>query len=205
LLFSRRGDLVNKNTNRRILVVGSAVAALALTMLLVVGLTGCAPKKTAKAPERATNDEPYDFEKEGTIPPPEETDVTPEADVEELPMEDDSVVAEDVEAPKDTTKAVPPPGPGGPAGVSGKDGSFAVPVYRVQIMATSSEQSAMDLKSRVEKRLGFAAYVSFVDGMYKVRVGDSGTRGEAEKVRTRCRQAGYTDAWIVTDVLKGKS
>jgi hypothetical protein len=193
---------VTTKTNNKIIVVGAALAVLAL-IVLAAGLSGCSPKKTA-APEQATKDEPYDFEKEGTIPPAEETDVAPEADFEELPMEDDSVVAEDVEAPKDTTKAAPPPG-GGPAGVSGKDGSFAVPVYRVQILATSSEQSATDLKNKVQKRLGFAAYVSFVDGMYKVRVGDSSTREEAEKVRRRCREAGYHDAWIVTDVLKGKA
>ncbi len=76
-------------------------------------------------------------------------------------------------------------------------------VFRVQILATSSEQSAMEAKKRVEKKLGFAAYVSFVDGMYKVRVGDCSSREEADKVRERCRGAGYSDAWIVTDVMKG--
>jgi hypothetical protein len=141
------------------------------------------------------------LEEEGEIPPKDVRDSPAEADVEEIPVENDDVVGENVVAPKDTTKSRETGA--GPAGVEGRDGSFALPVFRVQILATSSEHSAMEAKKRVEKKLGFAAYVSFVDGMYKVRVGDCSSREEADKVRERCRGAGYSDAWIVTDVMKG--
>jgi len=170
-----------------------------MILLAAIVAVGCSPKQAAKAPEKATADQPYDFEKEGEIPPPEEKAAPPESDVEEIAMDDDEIVGENVEAPKDTTRAAG----GGPATVSGKDGGFAIPVFRVQILATSSEKSATDTRNKVERRLGLPAYVSFEDGMYKVRVGDSSTREGAEKVRTKVRGAGYTDAWIVTDVLRG--
>ena len=170
-----------------------------LIVLAATVAVGCSAKQATKAPEKATADQPYEFEKEGEIPPPEEKAVASEADVEEIAMDDDEIVGENVEAPKDTTRAAG----GGPATVSGKDGGFAIPVFRVQILATSNEKSALDTEKKVEGRLGLPAYVSFEDGMYKVRVGDSSTREEAEKVRTKVRGAGYTDAWIVTDMLRG--
>jgi hypothetical protein len=168
--------------------------------LLVVGLAACAPSKT-KAPERPASDKPYDFKKEGEIPPLKESAVDIEADVEEMPVEESEVVAEDVAAPKDTTAVK---ASGGTGAVVGKNGSLHLPILRVQILATSSEKSAKELKDRVESTLMLPAYISFDDGMYKVRVGDCTTRLEAEKVRTKCRQAGYTDAWIVTDVVKSE-
>lgn len=173
-----------------------------LAVFLAAGLMGlgaCAPAKT-KAPEKTSAEQPYDLEKEGEIPPPPAEETPAQADVEEIPVEENDVEAENVEAPKDTTKSVETGA--GPAGVEGRDGSVSVPVFRVQILATSSEQSALDAKKRVENRLGLAAYINLVDGMYKVRVGDCSTREEADKVREKCRGAGYTDAWIVTDVLR---
>jgi hypothetical protein len=170
---------------------------VAVVALLAIGLSACAPSKT-KAPEQASSKEPYEFEKEGDIPPPEETDVAAEVDVEEIPVEEEEIVGENVEAPKDTTRATG----GGPGAVAGKDGSIAVPVLRVQILATTSEQSALDAKKKIENRLRYAVYITHEDGMYKVRVGDCENRTEAEKVRRVCREAGYTDAWIVSDVLR---
>jgi hypothetical protein len=181
--------------------VNRSVLFAVLAVFLAAGLLGiqaCAPAKT-KAPEKSTAEQPYDLEQEGEIPPPPAEEVPAEADVEEIPVDNNDVEAENVEAPRDTTKSDETGA--GPAGVEGRDGSVAVPVFRVQILATSSEQSALDAKNRVEKRLGLAAYISLVDGMYKVRVGDCATREEANKVREKCRGAGYTDAWIVTDVL----
>jgi hypothetical protein len=174
----------------------------ALAAVLVAGASSmwaCAPAKS-RAPEKATEEKPYDLESEGEIPPADEN-APAEADVEEIPLETEDVEAENVEAPKDTTKN--DKSGAGPAGVPGRDGSIAVPVFRVQILATSSETSAREAKKRVEDRLGFPVYVTRIDGMYKVRVGDCSTRAEAEKVRERCRGAGYADAWIVTDVLRG--
>jgi hypothetical protein len=174
--------------------VGVVLVALLIVALFAVGFSACAPAKT-KAPERASSEEPYDFEKEGNIPP-KDTEIAAEVDVEEIPVEEEEVVAENVEAPKDTTRVAG----GGPGGVQGKDGTVAIPVFRVQVLATTSEQSALDTKAEVERRLGVDAHVTFEDGMYKVRVGDCANRTEAEKVRRKCREAGYTDAWIVSDV-----
>jgi len=174
--------------------------AFIILLSIALALTACAPKQAIKAPERASSAQPYDFEREGKVPPPEEPEPKPEADVEEIVVEENDIVGEDVVAPKDTTKAAR----GGPGRVEGKDGGFALPVFRVQVLATTSEQSARDTKNKIEGRLGLPAYVAFEDGMYKVRVGDSPTRELAEKVRTKLRGAGYTDAWIVTDVLRGK-
>jgi hypothetical protein len=182
--------------------VNRSVLFAVLAVFVAVGLLGseaCTPAKT-KAPEKTSAEQPYDLEQEGEIPPAPVEEAPAEADVEEIPVEDNDVVAENVEIPRDTTKSGETGA--GPAGVEGRDGSVSVPVFRVQILATSSEQSALDAKKRVENRLGLAAYISLVDGMYKVRVGDCATREEANKVRETCRGAGYTDAWIVTDVLK---
>lgn len=177
--------------------VGVALVVVSIVALLAAGLLACTPAKT-KAPEKASSEQPYDFEKEGDIPP-EDTEAVAEVDVEEIPVEEDEVVGENVEAPKDTTRAKG----GGPGAVSGKDGSIAIPVLRVQILATTSEQSALDTEAEIERRLGIDARVTFEDGMYKVRVGDCTNRTEAEKVRRKCREAGYTDAWIVSDVRTG--
>jgi hypothetical protein len=179
--------------------VATPLVLAVLVVLLAMVIAACGTTKT-DAPEKATKAEPYKFEEEGDIPPLEEADVVTEADVEEIPVDQDEIVGENVVPPKDTTKVAG----GGPAGVAGKDGGVAIPVYRVQILATTSEQSAQDAKKRVEKRLNFAAYISFEDGMYKVRVGDAATREEANKIRERCRAGGYSDAWIVTDLLKSE-
>ncbi len=181
----------------------SYLYSIAVVILAMVALGGwaCTPAKTTTS-KKASADKPYSLEEEGEIPPKEVRDTPAEADFEEIPVENDDVESENVEAPKDTTNTGKTGA--GPAGVPGKDGGFAIPVYRVQVLATSSEQSAMDAKKKVENKLGFPAYMSLVDGMYKVRVGDCASREEANKVRERCRGAGYSDAWIVTDVMKGQ-
>jgi len=174
------------------------IAIIVFLMLLAATMSACATKQATKAPERASAQQPYDFEAEGTVPPPEQPASKPEADVEEIAIDEDDIVGEDVAPPRDTTKAAR----GGPQAVEGRDGSVNIMVYRVQVLATSSERSALDAQKKIENRLGLAAYVTFEDGMYKVRVGDSPTREEAEKVRTKARGAGYTDAWIVRDSLR---
>lgn len=187
-------------TKRGAVAVGgpSLLLGVLVALFAVWCVAGCAPSKT-KAPESATKNQPYDFQQEGDVPPLDESAVETEADVEEIPVEEDEIVAEDVPVPVDSTKAK---AGGGPDSVMGRDGSVSLPVLRVQIMATTSEQSARDVQKRVENMLNLPAYVSLEDGMYKVRVGDCTTRLEAEKVRNRCREQGYTDAWIVHDVIK---
>lgn len=177
----------------------------ALTLGFTVGLAlmlagGCSPKKTA-APERATKEKPYDFEREGKIPEAQGKEKQPEPDVEEMPVEAEDVAAEDVEAPPDTARAVAP-AIAPPTAVAGQVGGTAVPVFRVQVFATASETAAQDAKRSAEARLGLVVYLAQEAGLFKVRVGDATTRVEAEKIRRRCQEVGYTDAWIVTDVRK---
>jgi hypothetical protein len=174
---------------------GDTVKSVITALLLLTVLVACSAKQATRAPERATAKEPYNVESEGKIPPPEEKAPEVEADVEEIPVDEADIVGQDVPAPRDTTKAAR----GGPTGVEGRDGSVNVMVYRVQVLATTSEQSALETEKKIESRLGIAAYVNFEDGMYKVRVGDGATRQEAEKVRAKVRAAGYSDAWIVRD------
>jgi hypothetical protein len=75
-------------------------------------------------------------------------------------------------------------------------------VFRVQVFATASEAAAKEAQRSAEARVGLVVHVVQETGLFKVRVGDATTRVEAEKIRRRCQNAGYTDAWIVTDVLK---
>ncbi|HDR06259.1 MAG TPA: SPOR domain-containing protein [Candidatus Coatesbacteria bacterium] len=71
--------------------------------------------------------------------------------------------------------------------------------FRVQLFAGSNEANARQLAREAESLLGVPVYVSFIDGYWKVRAGDCRTRAEAETLRNRARNAGYSDAWIAAD------
>lgn len=196
MVFKGRAGLVS---SRGVSQRGEPVK-IATTLLLTfaVALVACSAKQATRPPERASAKQPYDFEKEGTVPPPEKPAPAPETDVEEIPVEEADIVGEDVAAPRDTTKATRR----GPEAVQGRDGTVNIMVFRVQVLATTSERSALETKRKIENRLGLATYVALEEGMYKVRVSDCSTRESAEKVRNQLRGAGYTDAWIVRDSLR---
>lgn len=188
------------------------ISSVLIALVMLIAVMSCAPR-VEQPPRRGTDTNPYDFEKEGTVPSQTEDQVRPETDFEEIPLTEDDVVGEEVEAPRDTTRiddnepagAGPGSKPGGIApvsGVSGKDGTIMTPVFRVQIVALQSEASAQDAKRTAQLRLKLPVYVKFVDGMYKVHVGDCSTRAEVEKVLRRCRESGYPDAWVVTGAVK---
>ena len=169
-----------------------------LVTAICLAAFGCtSARNTQPAAKKST--EPYRVEKEGTIPPLSQTDVRKKADreetVEELPVSDEPVSSETVEP------ATPPPAPtpATPApSTSGESPQKTMDGYRIQVFATGSEAAARSAKEAAEVKVGVPAYVEFVDGIYKVRVGDCPSRGEAEALVTRCRDAGYGDAWIVT-------
>jgi hypothetical protein len=73
--------------------------------------------------------------------------------------------------------------------------------YRVQLFAGASEENARKLAREAESLLGVPAYVNYIDGYWKVRVGDCRTRAEAETLRNRARNAGYADCWIAADTV----
>ena len=176
-----------------------------LVLCFAVGIVSCAPQKD-KAPVGQAK--PYDFEKEGEAKVVRGEGTAEEPDVEEIPLTEENVVGEAVEARRDTTRSdVAAPTPKVPTGtpitgVSGKDGGSMTPVFRVQILAVSDEASAQDARQTAALRLKQPVYVELVDGMYKVRVGDCPTRVEAEKLLRKCRESGYPDAWIVTGAIK---
>jgi len=147
-------------------------------------LASCAPAKPGTS-KRATMDKPYDFKKEGKIPPVEKT-VQPEPDVEELVVEELPVESVEAEAPIDTTSKIDP-----------NAGRVMLDGFRVQVFASGAEDVAASARAAAASRLGVMAYVELVDGLYKVRVGDCKTREQAQALLARCQDSYYTDAWIV--------
>lgn len=180
--------------------------SILVCLAALLAAASCAPQKDQSV-GRAGDKGQYEFEKEGTVGHGTGDAAVEETDFEEIPLTEEDVVGEEVEAPRDTASTeglVPGPKTGGGpmAGVAGKDGGSMTPVFRIQILAVGDEVSAQDARQTAEVRLKQPAYVELVDGMYKVRVGDYGTRVEAEKALRKCRESGYPDAWIVTGVIK---
>lgn len=69
--------------------------------------------------------------------------------------------------------------------------------YRIQLMASSSEETVTAQKKRIEQSLGVAVYITYDQPYYKVYAGDYTTRRDAEKALEKIKQSGYPDAWIV--------
>ncbi|MCK4920604.1 MAG: SPOR domain-containing protein [Bacteroidales bacterium] len=77
--------------------------------------------------------------------------------------------------------------------------------YRVQIFANKSKVEAIKVKSDYEAKYGsekVKLYIEFIDGWYKVRLGDFKTKEEAQYLCQKVKQLGYTDAWIVFTVIE---
>jgi len=69
-----------------------------------------------------------------------------------------------------------------------------IPGYRVQIATTLQQETAERLREEVSSRLNVRAYVEYdpeVSPFYKIRIGDCGTKEEAEALRERAENAGY--------------
>lgn len=157
-------------------------------LLLALGLLvcGCAAKKPMQKPQSATMEEPYQFEKEGEIPPLKGSDIVEEPDFEEVPVTEEEVIEEEMEIPP-AEEIVAEEAPS----VEMMDG------FRIQVFATGNEETAEAVREAGERKLGVPVYTELVDGLYKVRVGDCRTREEAEALLKRCKDSGYGDAWIV--------
>ncbi len=167
-------------------------SSMVLPVILVLAIAICSCATTQRKPQRAVPGAPYEFEKEGKIPPLNESDIRREADYEELSVQEEEVVEEevleeDVMPSPDTTRIAMPSEPA----------VEKQPGFRVQVLAAGSETSAEALKLELQKKIGAPVYVELIEGLYKVRVGDCTDRSEAEALLRRCREAGYRDAWIV--------
>jgi len=154
-----------------------------LLILAVAFAAGCTPAKRTGT-SRAASSAPYDFKKEGTIPPvaPEKR-ASEDPDVEEVAIEETPLEIEEADAPIDTTRSEPV--------------RTMMEGFRVQVFATGAEDVANTARYAAEARLGVEAHVEVVDGIYKVRVGDCKTREDAEVLLARCQEGFYKDAWIV--------
>ena len=159
-----------------------------------VAAVGCSQSADKKPAARAADDTPYRFESEGQVPPP--TSMPRDVDrvdvFEETPVAEGALVLEGVE----TVEDVPV--------VDDIVDSMAVTGsgYRVQVFATGGRENAENFEMKIEMQLGVPAYIEYVDGIYKVRVGDCRSRQQAESLRQRCRSAGYADAWIVATEIR---
>jgi hypothetical protein len=162
--------------------------SLLLAVLLSIGmlLCGCTAKKPMQKPQSATKDAPYLFEEEGKIPPVERSEMVEETDFEEVPLSEEEVFEEEMDIPPAEELV----GEQVPAAEM-LDG------FRIQVFATGDEETAEAVREAGERKIGVPVYTEFVDGLYKVRVGNCLTREDAETLLERCKDAGYGDAWIV--------
>lgn len=74
--------------------------------------------------------------------------------------------------------------------------------FRVQIYAFLSKAGADAARERATLQFPERVYVEHIAPYYKVRVGDCVTREEAESLKARAKQLGYTDAFIVETMVK---
>jgi hypothetical protein len=129
----------------------------------------------------------------GTIVPPEEAS---DWEIEELD-ETDFVVEGTIGDIKDdwsSTDETP---------VYGDDeivsGSLNEPKYRVQVLAVTSKTNADDFASEVMGLLPEQdVVVQKIGEWWKVRVGNCSTKTEAEQLKDKLQNLGYSDAWIVS-------
>ena len=184
------------NSIRYISIVrGTRVIAISVIAVCALALTlgfGCRPRQSAvPKPPPAPDEGPYDFTKEGKIPSLEETRVPAQVDrvdtFEDIPVSDEAVAVENVVI--EYEPVTPDTSEGAAATADG---------FRIQVFASGSAEKAESVRQAVEIRLQEPAYVAIDAGVFRVRVGDCTTRQQAEAVLKKCRDAGYSDAWIAT-------
>jgi cell division protein FtsN len=76
--------------------------------------------------------------------------------------------------------------------------------WRVQVYASREETDAAGEATRVREALAGEApvYVERDDPWYKVRVGDFGDRGAADRLRERLAGLGWPEAWAVRTTIR---
>ncbi len=164
-------------------------AFLALGFLVFVG---CPPAETAGPEEVTAEETPAVTVEEApaveTVSP--ETTAIETTSAETTAVETTGAETTAVETTATTTEA-PPATPAEEVAPSPKMG------YRVQIGAFTYEEGANRMKMRAESELNQKVYVDFIEGMYKVRVGDFLTREDAEAYRDKLIGMGYNGAFLV--------
>jgi hypothetical protein len=69
--------------------------------------------------------------------------------------------------------------------------------FRIQLMATTDENQAREIKKNAMVKLQGKTYLAFEGAQYKIRLGDFLTRDEAKSALEDIVKNGYPDAWIV--------
>ena len=126
-----------------------------------------------------------------------EVEVTFEEEVEGI-VESEEPAVEEIAAPETVEIELEPEPfiPQPPSQVYG---------YRVQVIAASSEETAVKLAEAARLRFSEKVYVDYEPPYYKVRVGDCITHEDAEALREKAVEMGYSDAFIVeTQIFPGR-
>lgn len=69
--------------------------------------------------------------------------------------------------------------------------------YKVQIFATYNEDKANKLATELRGKFTEQVYIEFIAPYYKVRIGKYESKADAESLRDRAREMGYSDAFVV--------
>ena len=74
--------------------------------------------------------------------------------------------------------------------------------YRVQILSTRDEEEARQVKRDILVLFDQESYVMFDDPYYKVRIGNFLSRFDAEELKEKAVQLGFSDAWVIQTIVK---
>lgn len=73
--------------------------------------------------------------------------------------------------------------------------------YRIQVLASGELEKAEEIRDKVIAETAMAAYIEYVEGLYKVRAGDFHTREEAAAARAELVRL-FPDCWIVSTTIR---
>ncbi len=73
--------------------------------------------------------------------------------------------------------------------------------YRVQLMATTDAEKAMEFAEAIQPAFSHSVYVEYQEPFYKVRLGDCQTREEAGRILSAVRANGFDEAWITETMV----
>lgn len=134
--------------------------------------------------------------------------------MEELSTEADSMIydletetgeVEDMEAPEDIEERIEPLDADTiqveEVAVEDVGGAGYGLGFRIQVFASGELEKARLFKEKANGETGLPAYIDFEGGLYKVRIGDFGSRDEAATARARLVGL-YPDCWIVKTTVR---
>jgi len=117
-------------------------------------------------------------------------------DFDPLSLDDDDIIV----TPKESQVEVGNQAQGGsdldPAAVPEKE-IVQIPGYRVQLLSTKQEYGAWEAKKEAILKFEEDIHLVHEASLYKLRVGDCRTRGEAEALVEKAVRKGFREAWIV--------